>query len=174
MYIATLDREKKRRPPASWMEIGVESQANPAVVTRFLAEETKQGPGKLLKVIVQVSGYSPFNVPKKYFEGSDAQVSPTVSAQVVKSLEKRSVSAGKRRVEAWEVEAEDSRGSRTRAIVSDEVFPIGLVEAENGDIRMELLEWGKDASTRITGRPRAFALWILEQIANEMGKTPSP
>jgi len=171
MYIAVLDKDKKQKPPASWMEIVVESRGNPAVVTRLLAQETPQGPGKMLKVIVQVAGYSPFNVPKKYFQGKGAEVAPTVPAQIVKRLEKRTFMAGKRQVEGWEVEAEDAKGSRTRGVVSEEVLPIGVLEAETDDVKMSLEDWGMDARTRIQGTPRAFSLWILEQIAKEISKT---
>jgi hypothetical protein len=170
MYIAVLEKDKKNKPPASWMEIGVESTGNPAVVTRMLAEETPQGPGKMLKVVVQVAGYSPFNVPKKYFQGKNAEVAPTVPAQILKRLEKRTFKAGTRQVEGWEVEAEDARGSRTRGVVSEEVLPIGVLEAETDDVKMSLEDWGMDARTRIQGTPRAFSLWILEQIAKEIGK----
>ena len=170
MYIAVLDKNNKQKPPASWMEIGVESAGNPAVVTRMLAEETPQGPGKMLKVIVQVAGYAPFNVPKKYFQGKDAEVAPTVPAQIVKRLEKRTFTAGTRQVEGWEVEAEDAKGSRTRGVVSEEVLPIGVLEAETVDMKMSLEEWGMDARTRIQGKPRAFFLWILEQLVKDIGK----
>jgi hypothetical protein len=170
MHIAVLERDKKQRPLSSWMEIGVESKGNPAVVTRFLAEETAQGPGKMFKVIVQVAGYSPFNVPKKYFQGKNAEVAPTVPAQILKRLEKRAFKAGSRQVEGWEVEAEDAKGARTRGVVSEEVAPIGVLEAESNDVKMTLEDFGMDARTRITGTPLPFSLWILEQIAKEMGK----
>lgn len=170
MHIAILGKEKKNKPPASWMEISVESTGNPAVVTRILAEETPQGPGKMLKVVVQVAGYSPFNVPKKYFQGKNAEVAPTVSTQILKRLEKRTFVVGARQVEGWEVEAEDAKGSRTRGSVSEEVLPIGVVEVDSGEVKMSLEDWGLDARTRIQGTPRAFSLWILEQIAKEIGK----
>jgi hypothetical protein len=171
MYIAVLERDKKKKPAASWMEIGVESKGNPGVVTRLLAEETPQGPGKMLQVIVQVEGYSPFNVPKKYFQGKNAEVAPTIPTQVLKRLEKRSFTAGNRQVEGWEVEAEGPKGARTRGVVSEEVLPIGVLEAETNDVKMSLQDWGLGARTKIQGTPRAFSLWILEQIAKELGKS---
>lgn len=174
LYIATLEREKKQRRPASWMEIGVESADNPAVVTRLLAEETVEGPGKLLKVIVQAAGYAPFKVPKKYFEGEHAQVSPARTAQIAGTIDRRAVRVGSREIDAWEVEARDASGATLRAVVSETVLPLGVVEAESDDMRMVLLDWGTDARTKISGAPRPFTLWILEQIANEMGKTPTP
>jgi hypothetical protein len=170
MYISILEPDKKKRPAASWMEIGIESKGNPAVMTRLLAEQTPQGPGKMLKVIVQVEGYSPFNVPKKYFQGKEAEVTPTVRPQVIKKLEKRTFSAANRQVEGWEIEAEVPQGARTRGIVSEEVLPIGVLEVENDDIKMSLEDWGMGAGTRIKGTPRSFTIWILEQIAKEMGK----
>lgn len=174
LYVATLEREKKQRRPASWMEIGVESADNPAVVTRLLAEETVEGPGKLLKVIVQVAGYAPFTVPKKYFEGEHAQVSPARTVEIARTLERRTVAVGSREIDAWEVEARDTSGAALHAVVSERVLPIGVVEAESDAMRMVLLDWGTDARTKISGAPRPFTLWILEHIANEMGKAPAP
>jgi hypothetical protein len=172
MYISILPREKKQKPATSWMEVEIETRDNPKVVTRFLAEETHQGPGRLQKVIVQVQGYAPFNVPKKYFTGDNAQVAPVIPAQTLKRADKSLRTVAGRQVTAWEVEAEDAGGNRTRAIVSEEIPPIGIVEAESGDIQMTLEDWGTDAVSHITGTPRNFTVWILEQIANEMGKQP--
>jgi hypothetical protein len=171
MRISILERDKKKRPAASWMEIAVESRGNPTVVTRLLAEETPQGPGKIHQVIVQAEGYSPFNVPKKYFQGKNAEVNAPIPVQVLQKLERRTVTIGKRAVQAWDVEARDQSGERTRAIVSEEVLPIGIVEAENSDIKMSLADWGLDARTQIKGRPRAFSIWILEQLMNGLGKS---
>ncbi len=74
MQMATLERGKQDGKQCSWMEIEVLPESGPAVVTRMLTEETKQGPGALLDVIVQVKGYSPFTVPKKYYEGENKEV----------------------------------------------------------------------------------------------------
>jgi hypothetical protein len=172
MYISILPREKKQKTGTSWMEIEVETRDTPKVVTRFLAEETPCGPGRLQKVIVQVQGYAPFNVPKKYFTGDDAQVSPVIPAQTLKRADKSLRPVAGRQVTAWEVEAEDAGGNRTRAIVSEEVPPIGIVAAENNDILMSLEDWGTGAVSRVSGTPRSFTVWILEQIAKEMGKQP--
>jgi hypothetical protein len=172
MYFAILPREKKQKASASLMEVEVESRNNPNVITRFLADETPQGPGSLLNVVVQVQGYAPFTVPKKYFTGKNAQVAPIIPAQTVKRLEKKSRTISNRQVEVWEVEAEDAKGIRTRAVVSEQIAPIGLVEAENPQIQMTLEDWGSGAVTRITGKPRSFTLWILEQIADGIGKQP--
>jgi hypothetical protein len=171
MVISVLERDKKKKPASSWMEIAVESKDNPSVVTRMLAEETPQGPGKIHQVIVQAEGYSPFNVPKKYFQGKNAEVNHPVPVQILQRLERRTVQVGKRSVTAWDVEAKDEREERTRAIVSEEVLPIAIVEAENSDVKMSLEDWGLDAKTRIKGKPRAFSIWIIEQIFNEMGKS---
>jgi hypothetical protein len=170
MVISILDKEKKQKSGTSWMEVEVETKDNPTVVTRFLAEETPQGPGKLLKVIVQVQGYAPFNVPGKYFKGKNAEVGATVPAQIVRRLEKKSFPAAGRPVTGWEVEAEDQKGKRCRAVVSEEIAPIGIFEAETDEVKMSLIDWGAGAHTRITGTPRNFTIWILEQMANEMSK----
>jgi hypothetical protein len=170
MVIAIMEKEKKQKKGTTWMEIEVESKDNPTVVTRFLAEETPQGPGTLIEVVVQVQGYSPFKVPKKYFTGKNSQVGAPVSSQIVRRLEKKPFRIAGRTVLGWEVEAEDPKGNRTHAVVSEEVAPIGVIEAQTQEVKMSLLDWGTGARTRITGKPRGFTLWILEQMAKELGK----
>ncbi len=87
MYIATLERLNCDGRACSWMEVGMTPEKDPAVVTRFLVEETRNGPGELLDVIVQVQGYSPFTVPKSFYEGeaTDKEVGNFQGAAVVKT-----------------------------------------------------------------------------------------
>jgi hypothetical protein len=74
MYIATLERLTRDGKSCSWMEVGVTPEKDPAVVTRFLVEETRSGPGEILDVIVQVQGYSPFTVPESFYRGEEKDV----------------------------------------------------------------------------------------------------
>ena len=65
MYIATLEKTKVNGKACSWMEVEVTPEKASPVASRFLVEETKDGPGELLEVVVQVKGFAPFIVPQK-------------------------------------------------------------------------------------------------------------
>jgi hypothetical protein len=168
--ISILDRTLRKQQPFWWMEIEVEPPKDPVVVTKMLVEETSQGPGEIQEVIVQASGYSPFRVPKKYYQGKpeDRQVKPVQPAHVVKRLEKKSLVRNGRTLQAVEMEAEDSQGRPLGAIVSEELPPIGVCEAENDEVRMELADWGGGARSAITGTPLNFYLWIMQQLGKAL------
>jgi hypothetical protein len=166
MYIATLEREIVKNVPCSWLEIEMEMKDQPIVVTKILAEETKDGPGKIMKAIIQVQGYSPFSVPNKYMEGTDKQVAPFDAAQIVKRLEQKTIVHKGKTISAVVVEAEDSKGEKTAATVSLELLPIAVYDAETNDMKMSVNDWGGGAKSKIKGTPVSFTLWIIEQIAN--------
>lgn len=166
MTISVLERVERKGKPMSWMEIEVETPGNPRVVTRLLAEETREGPGELEEVIVQPEGYAPFRVPRRFFDkkGKDDEVAAVAPARVVKRVERRRLTRQGRQIEVIEVEAEDAAGKPLKAEVSEEVAPIGVCHAENSEIAMELADWGMGAKTRVSGTPRNFYLWVFEQI----------
>jgi len=166
MYIATLERETVKGVPCSWLEIEVEMKDTPVVVTKVLAEETKDGPGNIIKAIVQVKGYSPFTVPKKYLQGDGQQVGQFETAHIVNRLEQKQIQHKGKTISALVVEAEDSSGAKTAATVSLELPPIAIYQAETQDMKMTLNDWGGEAKTRIQGSPKSFTLWLLEQILN--------
>ncbi|RPJ59628.1 MAG: hypothetical protein EHM23_13385 [Acidobacteria bacterium] len=171
MQIAILEHLVKKGKPLAWMEISVEMPGQPGVVTRMLVEETPQGPGELVEVIVQVAGYSPFRVPKKYYrDPKNREVGGVQTAVAKQRLNRCSVDCGGQTVAAWELEAEATDGTPLRAVVSEEVPPIGVCFAENADVTMRLTAWGSGAKTAIHGAPRSFTLWILEQLANGLTK----
>ncbi len=164
MQIAILDQIAKKDKKYWWMEISVEMPKNPEVVTRILVEETPDGPGDMADAIVQVAGYAPFTVPKKYYQAKDKQIVPPVPAHVVRRLEKKTFTRQGRSLAALEVEAQDADGNAVRAVVSEELPPIAVCTAETRDLAMDLVDWGGGARTRISGTPRSFYLWIFEQI----------
>jgi hypothetical protein len=51
-----------------------------------------------------------------------------------------------------------------RAIVSEEIAPIGVYSAQTGDTRMQLVDWGLGAQTRIKGAVYPFWLWLAGQV----------
>jgi hypothetical protein len=170
MSIAALEEETYKGIPASWLEIEVQMKDMPVVVTKFLAEETEDGPGKVLKAIVQVEGYSPFTVPRKYLEGESQEVGQLEQAQIVKRLESKTIIHKGKKISVLSVEAEDSRGNTTAATVSLDLPPIAIYEAETGDIKMTLNDWGSGAKSKIQGTPISFTFWVIEQIAKGLVK----
>lgn len=170
MKIAILEPEKVKGKPFRWLEIEVAMEGDPAVVTRILAEELPSGPGRIEKVVVQVEGYSAFRVPKKYFKDDDAEVGRFDAARIVRRMENKVITIDGRSLSAWEVEAESAEGEVMIATVSDELPPIALIGAETEDIKMTVNGWGGDAVTMITGKPKSFFFWILDQIGKEIKK----
>jgi len=171
MQITILERPVKKGKLLRWMEIAVDMPDQPGVVTRILAEETPQGPGELNDVIVQVAGYSPFRVPKKYYrDPKNLQAGRVQPAVTKKRLNRCDADCGGQIISAWELEAEAADGTPLKAVVSEEVPPIGVCSAENSDITMRLTAWGSGAKTAIHGSPRSFTLWILEQLAEGLSK----
>ena len=164
MHMATLERVKQDGKQCSWMEIEMLPESGPSVVTRILTEETKQGPGDLLDVIVQVKGYSPFTVPKKYYEGENKEVGEFRTTQITKRIVRRTFDLSGRNITAWEVEAADDKGNISEAMVSEQVLPIGVIMAETPQAGMYLKDWGTNAKSKIDGTPMNFYLWLMMQI----------
>jgi len=166
LYFAVLGREEKQGQAFSWIEVDVQMKGQPRVVTRFLAAETPQGPGDVEKAVVQVEGYSPFSVPKKYLKpkpGSE-QVAQLKPVRVVRKLERRAVGPAGRQVQAWVVEAVTEDGQEVRAVVSEELPPIAVYDVESSEVRMTAVDWGLGAKTLIAGEPVPFWLWLMEQV----------
>ena len=172
MYIATLERLNCEGKACSWMEVGVTPEKDPAVVTRFLVEETRNGPGEILDVIVQVQGYSPFTVPKSFYKGdaSEKDVGNFQGAAVARRIAKRIIPIGGRTVNAWDVEAVDAKGSPMDALVSEEVAPIGVIMAESPLFGMYLSDWGGGAQSKMEGTPVNFYVWLMMQMGGALTK----
>jgi hypothetical protein len=172
MSIAILDKEPVKGKPCSWLEIEVLTKDQPRVVTRILAEETKQGPGEIQSAIVQVQGYDPFTVPKKFLKPDKTgdQVAQFKPATVVKKLQRRAVGPAGRQVQAWDVEAVTQDGQDIRAVVSEEILPIAVYDVESPDTRMTAEDWGLGARTKIEGTPIPFWLWLLDQVGKGLDK----
>jgi len=170
MLMSVLEKETYKGLPCRWLEIEVAMKDQPLVVTRFLATETKNGPGDLEKAVIQVEGYSPFNVPSKFLKGKDQEVAKVEPAKVVKRLERQTIRHMGKSIQAWVVEAQTAQGQNVSAVVSEELPPFCIYQAETDDTRMTVNDWGLGAKTRIQGEPTSFFLWILEQIGRELNK----
>jgi hypothetical protein len=141
-------------------------------VTRFLVEETSNGPGEVLDVIVQVQGYSPFTVPKSFYQGqaSDKEVGNFQGAAVANRIARRIIAIGGRTVNAWDVEAIDAKGGAMDALVSEEVAPIGVIMAESPMFGMYLSDWGGGAKSKMEGTPVNFYVWLMMQMGGALTK----
>ena len=164
-YFAVLTKKMVKGKPYWWIEIEVETEDNPVVVTRILAEETTNGPGDLKKAIIQVAGYSSFSVPSSFLRGEDAEVGQVRQAHIVRRLEERSITHKGKTVNAFIVEAEDDEGRKMAATVSRELPPIALYSCEDETLRMTINDWGNGAKSKIEGTTIPFFLWVIEQIA---------
>lgn len=163
MWIATLAKETIQGKPYSWLEIEVEMKDSPVVVTSILAEETADGPGRIEKAVVQVKGMSAFNVPKKYLQGQDQEVSQFKPAHVVKKLSGKKITRGDKTIDVLAVEAENEKGEKMTAMVSVQLPPIAICDAETADLKMTAINWGAGAKTKIEGPALPFFLWVIEQ-----------
>lgn len=169
-YIAALKRETVGGQSGIWLEIEAEMKDSPLVITDIFAEETKDGPGKIFKAVIQVKGMSPFIVPKKYLEGEDQAVGTFEAVQIIKRLEQKTIVHKGRTINTLLVEAQDNEGKKTTATVSVQIPPIAIYAAETDAVRMTLNDWGVGAGTRIEGEPIGFTFWLLEQIVNGLVK----
>lgn len=170
LWIATLERVPRRGKPASWMEIEVTPENQPAVVTRMLVKETPQGPGDLLQVIVQMRGHAPFVVPEKYYADQTGEVGDFQPAHTLQRLERGSLTLRGREIPVWDVEARDAQGRPLSATVSEAVPPMGLVRAESEALSMQLDDWGEGARSRIDGTPMNFYLWLMWQLGGGLAR----
>jgi hypothetical protein len=170
MSIAILEKERRDSKDCSWMEVEIISENNPPVVTKFLAEETKEGPGDLKEVIVQVKGYSPFIVPGSFYEGKDKEVGDFKTAHMAKRIEKNLINYKNKALNVWKVEAQDPKGKTIDALISEEVPPIGVVMVESPELGMYLDDWGINAKSKIEGTPLNFYIWLIHQTFEGMGE----
>lgn len=170
LWIATLAKGKTDEGPTSWMEIEVAMADTPTVVTRFLVRVTPQGPGELLDVIVQMQGYSPFVVPKKYYRGKDKAVGNFQASHVLRRVGERTLTVCGRDIPVVEVEAQDAAGKPVTATVSEAVLPIGVVAADANGMTMTLEDWGMGGKSKIDGSPMNFYLWLLMQVGQGLAK----
>lgn len=167
MTMSILESVVRDGKNCAWMEIEIETEKE-LVVTRFLTEKTKTGPGDLLAAIVGVYGMEPFSIPQKMMKDANKQVPPLEVGHVVKRIEQKRLSFDGVSLDVWSVEAADPKGVPITAMVSLGVAPIGVVMADTEEMSMFLEAWGVGAKTRIKGTPMGFTEWILSQVGKGM------
>ncbi len=170
LSIAILAREKKKGVVGSWMEIGVEMQGQPRVLTRFLAEETPQGPGRLLKAVVDVEGFGPFSIPKSFLSGDKQQVGRTEAVRPVRKMERHPWTRAGKTVSALDIEALDDQDRPVAVLFSEEVPPLGLLHVDSPDVEMDVVDWGLGAESQIKGHPASFYIWLIKQVGKAMSQ----
>jgi hypothetical protein len=174
LYFSILERETVKNAPYIWMEIEAAVKDAPVVVTRVLIEEKTSGPLKIDQAIVQVQGYSPFSVPKKYLEGQDQQVGQFETAHIVNRLAQQVIEHNGNKINAVTAEAETDKGDKMSITYSLELPPIAVYQAENKDFRLSINDWGMDAKSKISGTPESFLIWVLDQIDEAFTKSDKP
>ena len=165
MYFAVLDEVKQRKGKKTyWMEIEVYTNDQPAVVTRILVPDTGEGPGDAQKAYVQIAGYRPFEVPRKYLKPNPKKKQEGVGQFMKYDLsgepEEKDLQWKGRTLKATTVEARDSEGRPTEVTVSLEAPPLCIVKLDSPDAKMELLDWGTGAKTKIVGKPVGMWRWV--------------
>lgn len=166
LEFSILDQVKQRRGTAWWMEIDITSKETDDVVTRVLLPETDKGPGDALKAIVQIEGYRPFEVPRKYLkpDPKKADANPvgdfTVYTPTGDPVAKQFTCNG-RTINGMTVEALDPDGRPITIDVSPDVPPLGIVAVHSPNVSMDLLDWGDNAKTKISGKPVGLWRWVF-------------
>lgn len=164
LEFSILDKVKQRRGTAWWMEIEMKPEETDDVVTRVLLPETENGPGDALKAIVQIEGYRPFEVPRKYLKPNPKKATEQVG-EFAKFTPKGTPKAkhftcNGRTVIGTTVETLDAEGRPVKVDLSPDVPPLGIVAIYGPDITMELLDWGTNAETKISGKPVGLWRWV--------------
>jgi hypothetical protein len=167
MTMSILESVRRGKKDCAWMEVEIETEKE-LVVTRFLTEKTKTGPGELFEVIVYVYGMEPFSVPKRMLKDANKQVPPMQVSSVTKRLEQKQLSFDGESLDVWAVEGADPQGGPMSAMVSLGVAPIGVLLAETNEASMYLEAWGGGATTRIKGEPVGFMAWVISMVADGM------
>ena len=169
MYFALVNRVAEGSVSGMWFEVEITQKGQPAVVTRFLAEESVGGFGKLLDAIVQVEGYEPFRVPKRYLnvENTDSPQFKMIKRQPdagTNAPPKTTMVLNGRTLHVYDVKGKDENDRPIRAVVTDEVPPLSLVSAETADLTMKLVDWGGGVGSKITGNASSLWWWITKQV----------
>ena len=178
LRFCTLEKVEYEGQKAAWLEVKVspvgksKSKGDPKVVTKILAVDTPDGPGKVLDVIVQVQGYDPFTVPENFLadQGGDAAdfqtFDPEAKAREITVRFKKK----KIKMKVIEVEGKDKTGRQVKAWVSEKVPPLGLIKAQTAEIEMTIQNWGLHGRSQITGEPMNFYVWIAAQVGKALSE----
>jgi hypothetical protein len=166
MSVAVLGRRSIDRKKHAWIEVAVREAGTLPVVTRFLAEETRQGPGPARSAIVQVQGRAPWTVPSAFLGPGPggSRIAPILRGILTKIVSECAVCSRGRILQAWSVEARLEDGRFARAVVSQDLPPLGISELDSEDIHMSAEDWGRGAGSEIKGSPIPFWRWLADKV----------
>jgi len=179
MRFSVLEEVKQRRGRAFWIEIEIVSSTNPTVVTRVLLPETDNGPGDAQKAYVQIEGYRPFEVPRKYMKSNPKKkqqgVGEFTTFESIGEPEDDTIEWKGKTYSISVVSALDQNGNPVTVATSKDIPPLGILLVDSVDMKMELIDWGTDAETRIVGKPVGLWRWIFGLVVNAVadGETES-
>ncbi|NLD90585.1 MAG: hypothetical protein GX634_09645 [Lentisphaerae bacterium] len=164
MYFAVLEKVPQCKGQAFWIEVEVYTNGHSAVVTRLLVPDTGAGPGDAHKAYVQITGYRPFEVPRKYLRAYPKQPQKQVGRFQKYNLagepKESALTWRGRPLKVTTVEAIDPQGRPATATISREAPPLCVVKLDSPDTRMELLDWGTGAKSKLTGKPVGLWRWV--------------
>ncbi|MBN1268406.1 MAG: hypothetical protein JXB04_02375 [Kiritimatiellae bacterium] len=176
LYFAVLDEVKQRGGTAWWIEMEVYTNDQPAVVTRMLVPDTGAGPGDAQKAYVQIAGYRPFEVPRKYLRPDprrqQEQVGEFANYDLAGRPAEQTIQWKGRSLKAATVDLTDAEGGPTTIVISEDAPPLCVVKLDSPDMKMELADWGAGAETKIVGQPVGMWRWIwgvIVQAGREAG-----
>lgn len=162
--MAVLEDATKKGQTGTWLEIDIDTFKE-RVVTRVLVEKGRSGPGEIMAGIVWVEGLKPFSVPEKYLAGEDQEVGQFKTTQIGRKVESRTFTHDGQPLQGFLAEGVDEKGGVTRALVSTDVAPMGLIWADAPGMEMFLDDWGSGAETRIKEKPIGMFAWIMDMVA---------
>jgi hypothetical protein len=146
------------------MEIEVYTNDQPTVVTRVLVPDTGNGPGDVQKAYVQIPAYRPFEVPRKYLKpdpkNKQDAVGQFVKYDLASTPAEKEITWKGRKLKATTVDATDAQGQPTTVTISTEAPPLCVVKMDSPGAKMELLDWGTNAKTKIVGKPVGLWRWV--------------
>jgi len=170
MRFSVMEEVRQRRGRAFWVEIEIASSTNPTVVTRVLLPETESGPGDAKKAYVQIEGYRPFEVPRKYLRPNQKKkqegVGEFTKFKTLGEPEEKTVEWKGRTLQATVVKSRDQDGNPVTVTISKEAPPLSILMMDSSAVGMELLDWGTGAETQLTGKPIGLWRWVFGLVVN--------
>ena len=166
LSVAVLSRKSIDGKKHAWIEVSVQAAGAHPVVTRFLAEETRQGPAPARSAIVQVQGNEPWTVPAALLRRcpDGDPVAPIQRGVLTKILSECAVCSRGRILQAWSVEARLEGGRFARGVMSEDLPPLGISELDSEEVHMSAEDWGRGAGTGIKGNPIPLWRWLADKV----------
>jgi len=165
MDIAIRENEQCSYPHGcAWMELRVQIENQPPVVTRLLVEKSKNGPGKIKKMAVWIKGYKPFWIPDSFLK---EEKRPSFQNQNDYRIVTSKI--GKLFGKIIKISKVSFNGKGI-AYLSPNVPPIGLLILEDPKLNMYLRQFGMERTSWLPEEPVSFNWWIMEQIFKELNE----